>query len=271
MLEPVSQIVLNAADVEVDEAWLVDGAGDRLSASITHDAVAERVRFDLDGVADAGTAFLHARFRGVLNDQLRGFYRSTSATRPVRIRCWPSPSSSRRPRRAFPCWDEPDLKAVFSITLVVSDGLTALANTRQISEEPLSDGRRRVSFADTMPLSTYLVGFIVGDLEMTAPIDVDGVPLRVVHLPARARSRAFAEECGAFAIKFFAEYFGIPYPSDKLDLHAIPEFRGRRDGGPRARDVPRGAAARRPEVADPSRGARDRERGLARDRAHVVR
>ncbi len=225
VLEPVSQVVLNAADLEVDEAWLVDAAGDRLAASITHDVAAERVCFQLDGVADAGPAFLHARFRGVLNDQLRGFYRSTyrdgaGDEQVLAVTQFESTSA----RRAFPCWDEPDLKAVFSITLVVRDGLTALANTREISDEPMSEGRRRVSFADTMLLSTYLVGFIVGDLEMTAPIDVDGVPLRVVHLPGKGALAAFAEECGAFGIKFFAEYFGIPYPSDKLDLLAIPDF-----------------------------------------------
>ncbi len=128
------------------------------------------------------------------------------------------------PRRAFPCWDEPDLKAVFSITLVVAEDLTALSNTQQISDEPTGDGRRRVRFADTMLLSTYLVGFIVGELEMTEAVDVDGVPMRVVHQPGKGALAAFAAECGAFATHFFAEYFAIPYPTDKLDLVALPDF-----------------------------------------------
>ena len=174
-------------------------------------------------------------------------------------------------RRAFPCWDEPDLKAVFSITLVVSDGLTALANTKQVSEEPTGDGRRRVSFADTMPLSTYLVGFIVGDLEMTEPIDVDGVPLRVVHLPGKGALAAFAEECGAFGIKFFAEYFGIPYPSDKLDLLAIPDFAAGAMENLGLVTFREALLLVDPAARDASRGARHRQRGLARDRAHVVR
>jgi puromycin-sensitive aminopeptidase len=225
VLEPVSQVLVNAVDLEIEEAWLVDGDGRRLAASVILDAAAERARFDLEGVADAGTAVLHARFRGVLNDQLRGFYRSTyrDATGEEQVLAV-TQFESTSARRAFPCWDEPDLKAIFAITLVVSDGLTALANTSQISDEPAGNGRRRVSFADTMPLSTYLVGFIVGDLEMTTPIDVDGVPLRVVHLPGKGALAGFAEECGAFGIRFFADYFGIPYPSDKLDLLAIPDF-----------------------------------------------
>src|SRR3546814_7384642 len=63
-------------------------------------------------------------------------------------------------RRAFPCWDEPDFKAVFAITLDVDPALFAVSNASITSEEVV-DGRRRVRFADTMVLSTYLVAFIV--------------------------------------------------------------------------------------------------------------
>ncbi|HTN80603.1 MAG TPA: M1 family metallopeptidase [Acidimicrobiales bacterium] len=223
--ETVEEIVVNAVDLEIDEAWLVDSSGETLSAAVTLDPAQERARLALDGVAQPGPAVLHARFRGVLNDQLRGFYRSTfkdesGADKVIATTQFESTSA----RRAFPCWDEPDLKAIFSVTLVVADGLAALANSRQISDEPTGDGRRRVRFADTMLLSTYLVAFIVGELEMTEPIDVGGVPLRIVHQPGKAALAGFAEECGAFAVSFFADYFGIPYPTDKLDLVALPDF-----------------------------------------------
>ncbi len=73
-------------------------------------------------------------------------------------------------------------------------------------------------------MSTYLVAFVVGPLEATEPVDVDGVPLRIVHPPGKAHLTAFALEVGAHALRFFTEYFGIPYPADKLDLVAIPDF-----------------------------------------------
>ncbi len=73
-------------------------------------------------------------------------------------------------------------------------------------------------------MSTYLVAFIVGPLVATEPVDVDGVPLRIVHPPGKAHLAPYALEVGAHALRFFADYFGIPYPADKLDLVAIPDF-----------------------------------------------
>ena len=79
-------------------------------------------------------------------------------------------------------------------------------------------------FADTMVMSTYLVAFVVGPLEITEPIDVDGVPLRVVSPPGKLDLAPYALEIGAFSLRYFSDYFGIAYPGDKLDLVAIPDF-----------------------------------------------
>ena len=81
-----------------------------------------------------------------------------------------------------------------------------------------------VRFADTMIMSTYLVAFVVGPLEATEPIDVDGIPLRVVHVPGKGHLAGSGLDIGAFALRWFQEYYGIPYPSDKVDLLALPDF-----------------------------------------------
>ena len=73
-------------------------------------------------------------------------------------------------------------------------------------------------------MSTYLVAFIVGRLELSEPVDVDGIPLRVVNAPGRGHLGAFAKEVGAFALRYFTDYYGIPYPAAKLDLVALPDF-----------------------------------------------
>ncbi len=72
-------------------------------------------------------------------------------------------------------------------------------------------------------MSTYLLAFIVGEFEATAPVDA-GTPLRIVHVPGKADLAPFASRIGAFSLKFFADYYGLPYPGDKLDLIAIPDF-----------------------------------------------
>jgi len=127
-------------------------------------------------------------------------------------------------RMAFPCWDEPDLKAVFGVTLIVPDGLLAISNGPEVERTAVHDDRVRVRFADTMPMSTYLAAFVVGPLEATEPVDVDGVPLRIVHVPGKGNLAAFALEVGAFSLRFFADYYGIPYPDRKLDMVALPDF-----------------------------------------------
>ncbi|HWM17265.1 MAG TPA: aminopeptidase N, partial [Microbacterium sp.] len=128
-------------------------------------------------------------------------------------------------RRAFPCWDEPALKAVYQVTLVVDDKLTAISNARAVRETVLpGTGKKAVVFADTIKMSTYLVAFIVGEFEATDPVPAGGALLRVCAVPGKKRLADFALEIGKASLEHFASYYGIPYPADKLDLIAIPDF-----------------------------------------------
>ncbi|HYN98045.1 MAG TPA: M1 family metallopeptidase, partial [Actinomycetota bacterium] len=222
--EPLDEILLNAKELEIDEVWL-ERNGTRLEASASFETDTERCRLKLSGTADAGAWTLHSRFRGILNDKLEGFYRSSFTDPEGKDRVIATTQfESTDARLAFPCWDEPDLKATFAVTLVVPDGVLALSNGAEVSNEPTGDGRRRVVYAETMKMSTYLVAFVVGPLGITDPVDASGTPLRVAYPPGRDNLTDFALESGAFALKYFAGYYGIAYPADKLDLVAIPDF-----------------------------------------------
>ena len=223
--EAVEQVVVNAIELDIDEAWLEAADGRRLDAAVSYDERTERATLALGATAEPGPWVLHARFRGTLNDKLRGFYRSTFTDDDGRehvIACTQLQSTDAR--RAFPCWDEPDLKAVFGVTLVVDEALTAVANTAVVADQAEEGGRRRIRFADTIPMSTYLVAFVVGPLEATEPVDVDGTPLRVVHVPGKGHLTATALDVAAFCLRLFTRYYGIPYPGDKVDLVALPDF-----------------------------------------------
>jgi puromycin-sensitive aminopeptidase len=223
--EPVEELILHALDLEIAEAWLEGPAGERIDATPTFDAPSETVTLTLSAPAAAGTWALHTRFSGELNDKLVGFYRSTftdDAGATHTLAC--TQFESTHARRAFPCWDEPAFKATFAIRLVVADGLFAVSNAMETAVDELDDGRKRVHFAPTMHMSTYLVAFVVGPLEATEPVDVDGVPLRVIAVPGKADLTPFALEIGAFSLRYLAEWYGIAYPGDKLDLIAIPDF-----------------------------------------------
>ena len=226
---PTATITLNAAELEITFAELNDSdpdAGYALSPTdIALDPHEERAMLTFAEPLRPGPATLHLAFSGILNDKLHGFYRSTftdaSGTEHIIAT---TQMESTDARRAFPCWDEPDLKATFEVTLVVDDALAAYSNGPVVDEQAEAGGRRRVRFAPTMVMSTYLVAFIVGPLEATEPLDVGGVPLRIVHTPGQADLTSFALAVGAHALTFFTDYFGIPYPADKLDLVAIPDF-----------------------------------------------
>ncbi len=226
--EPTSEIVFNAVELEIDHAACEpEGDGEPVAGSVHLDPATERASVALASTLEPGKHRLHLRFRGILNDKLAGFYRSTfrsdDGTEAVIATTQMEATDARR---AFPCWDEPDLKAVFAITLVIDDDLVGISNGEVISELPDEHhaGKKVIRFADTMPMSTYLVAFVVGPLETTEPVDVDGTPLRVVHVPGRGHLTEFALEAGAHALRFFADYFDLPYPAGKLDLIALPDF-----------------------------------------------
>ena len=214
----VTEIVMNAIELGIDSVTV---NGSPAPFSVHEDTE----RLVIAAVAQAGPVSIDISFTGTLNDKLRGWYRSTfvdddGVTRTIAT----SQMQSTDCRRAFPCFDEPDFKAVFAVELVVEDGLIAISNGREVSRESAGEGRARVRFADTMPMSTYLVAFVVGPLEATDPVDVNGVPLRIVHVPGKGHLTGFGMKIGAFALDWFQTYYSIPYPSDKVDMIALPDF-----------------------------------------------
>ena len=235
--EPADTIILNAADLALQDVRIQDGAGAELEGTLRLDPEAERATLRFPARLAPGPWRLSLAFRGSLSEKLRGFYRSTYKALP------PPPGGNGHPtaeatgtlavtqfeatdaRRAFPCWDEPAFKAVFDLTLVVDEGLAAIANTTVLQEQRLPEREKRVvRFAPTIRMSTYLVAFVIGRLEAGEPRLVGTTPLRVWSVPGKRHLAAFALEVGAFSLAFFEQYYGIPYPGDKLDLIAIPDF-----------------------------------------------
>jgi alanyl aminopeptidase len=127
-------------------------------------------------------------------------------------------------RRAFPCFDQPDFKTPWQVTLHVKGGEKAFSNTPQVSETPEADGMKRVVFAETKPLPSYLVAFAVGPFEV---VDAgyagrNHVPVRIITPKGLAYQAKYAAEVTATIVDRLENYFGIPYPFEKVDNMAIP-------------------------------------------------
>jgi puromycin-sensitive aminopeptidase len=235
VLEPVEQVVLHAVDLDIDSAW-IGRDGTALDVGIEPDPELERVALVAPEPLARGTAELHLSFSGSLDQRLVGFYRSTFTVPDPDDPDGPGTEhavavtqfQSTHARRCFPCFDEPDLKAVFGVSVVVDDGLCAVSNAAEVARSPAGDGTVRICFADTIRMPTYLVAVVVGPFEVTEAAPVAGrggpIPLRVVHPPGAGRLTAFALEVADAGIRFFEDYYDLPYPGDKVDLVAVPDF-----------------------------------------------
>jgi puromycin-sensitive aminopeptidase len=156
-------IVLNAIELDITSVF-VDGQ----PAPFSLDIESERLFIGLIEEVQPGIAMIDIVFTGILNDKLRGFYRSTYVDENGQQQVVATTQmQSTDCRRAFPCFDEPDFKAVFSTTLISSPDHLAISNGPEISRSVLareSGDKVAVKFADTMPMSTYLVAFVVGNV-----------------------------------------------------------------------------------------------------------
>jgi puromycin-sensitive aminopeptidase len=225
VVEPVSSFALNAAELSLSVATLRAGDVELVSHAPVLEGEYETATFNFSTLLPVGRATLSIDFTGVLNDRLRGFYRSTYvAGDGITHTIATTQMAPTDARRAFPCWDEPAYKATFQVTLVIPDGLAAFSNTSEVASTLTPGGRREVSFAPTMVMSTYLVAMVVGPFEASAPTDFAGTPIRIVYPIGKGHLIEWAQELAVHALAFFSDYFDIAYPGDKVDLVAIPDF-----------------------------------------------
>lgn len=224
--EASKSVTVNALDLKLGEASLaVDGKQTETATAAIEDADAQAVRFEFANEVPAGAkATLRVPFEGELNDKLVGFYRSvhtddTGKTRVVAT----TQMEATDCRRAFPCFDEPALKATFDITLVAPKDLVALSNMDVRSEEDAGNGKKAVAFNTTPKMSTYLVAFIVGDLSYVES-NYFRIPVRVYATPGMEDKCKFSAELGARTLEFFEKKFDVKYPLPKMDMVGIHDF-----------------------------------------------
>ncbi|XP_037953765.1 glutamyl aminopeptidase-like isoform X2 [Teleopsis dalmanni] len=166
-------------------------------------------------------------------DGLSGMYASSYTTTEGEER-WIATSKFEPTyaRQAFPCFDEPSMKAQFTIRIVrpTDGGYHALSNMEVENEEVKSDGLTEVTFAESVPMSTYLACFIVSDFDYQEKLvkgTLENAPdfnMRVYSTPAQKDKLEYALKIGSAITEYYIEYFNVPYPLNKLDMVAIPDF-----------------------------------------------
>jgi aminopeptidase 2 len=229
VVEPCKSITINILDVKFHSVGLMHSLSGVLTTeeaiATTHDKDAQSVRFDFGSELPAGAkAKLKIAFTGDLNDKLSGFYRSVHTDdKGVKRVVATTQMEATDCRRAFPCFDEPALKATFDITLVTEKHLTALSNMDVKEEKFLDNGKKSTSFNTSPVMSTYLVAFIVGELSYVES-NYFRVPVRVYATPGMEDRCKFSAELGARTLEFFEKKFDVPYPLPKMDMVGIHDF-----------------------------------------------
>lgn len=184
-------------------------------------------------------AKLTITFEGILNNDMAGFYRSkykpaveaaTSVPRDDTFHYMLSTQfESSDARRAFPCFDEPRLKATFDFQIEIPDDQVALSNMPVKGISKTKDGFQMVSFERTPVMSTYLLAWAVGDFEYVEAFtdrQYNGkqIPVRVYTTRGLKEQGRWALDHAPKTIDLFSESFGIDYPLPKSDLLAVHEF-----------------------------------------------
>jgi aminopeptidase N len=212
-------ITLNAIELEFQEATITQDSKTQVAKWSFAPEKEQATLTAADGL-QPGPASIHIKFTGILNDKLHGFYLAKSKERNYATTQFENTDA----RRAFPSFDEPAFKAKFDITLIVNDGDTAISNGRIISDTPGPvQGKHTIQFATSPQMSTYLVAMAVGDFECNEGMS-DNIPIRVCGTPDKKPLGVAALRYASEILKFYDQYYGIPYPFGKLDIVGLPDF-----------------------------------------------
>ncbi|XP_039030365.1 aminopeptidase M1-like [Hibiscus syriacus] len=223
-----SSIVLNAANLSIDSS----------SVSFSHPnskkvfgtpkvevvEADEILVLEFADTLPTGMGVLTIGFEGVLNDKMKGFYRSTYDHNSEKMNMAVTQFEPAYARQCFPCWDEPAFKAKFKITLLdIPSELVALSNMPV--EEELNNGNlKTVYYRESPVMSSYLVAVVIGLFDCIEDSTSDGIKVRVYSQVGKANQGKFALNVALQTLGFYADYFHMPYSLPKLDMVAIPDF-----------------------------------------------
>jgi aminopeptidase N len=216
VLRRTARIVLDSADLVIASASL---DADKAPPTIALDAERQRATFTFGHAIAPGHHVLRIAYRGKIGDQAAGLFRLQYATPAGQATSLFTMFEDSDARRFVPSWDEPARRATFDLTVTVPAALMAVGNMPVASTEALPGDLKRVRFATTPRMSSYLLFFGLGDFERVHR-DVAGVDVGVIVKRGDTVQAAYALDAAARILPYFNEWFGTPYPLPKLDMVA---------------------------------------------------
>ncbi len=215
--EPTNVIVVNALELVFDDVTLDGG----LQPDVSFDEQAQTARLTFPEPVTAGRHSLAITYRGKIYRTAQALFAYDYPSEHGPERILTTQFEIAEARRFVPSFDQPDMKAVWEIAAVVPHDRSAVSNMPEAGVDRVTETLKRVRFAPTPKISSYLLFLGVGDFERITT-RVDGVEIGVVAKRGDAEDGRFALDSAVQLLRYYNDYFGVPYPLPKLDLVAVP-------------------------------------------------
>ena len=216
----VNIITMNCAELKI-KSCIVKSGQKIIESTPKINEKKEELQIKL-GEKIRGLCTVDLEFEGILNDRLLGFYRSKYQQNGKTKYLATTQFEAADARRAFPCWDEPEAKATFEISIIADNKFTAISNM-PIKTKKKTGNKTTYNFQKTPLVSTYLIYLGVGEFEYLTG-KAGKIQIRVVTTKGNTSRGKFSLELGKKLLTSYEKYFGIKFPLPKLDLIAVPDF-----------------------------------------------
>ena len=216
----VNIITMNCAELKI-KSCIVKSGKKIIKSTPKINEKTEELQIKL-GEKIRGLCTVDLEFKGILNDRLLGFYRSKYQQNGKTKYLATTQFEAADARRAFPCWDEPEAKATFEISIIADNKFTAISNMPIKTKKKIGN-KITYNFQKTPLVSTYLIYLGVGEFEYLTG-KAGKIQIRVVTTKGNTSKGKFSLELGKKLLTSYEKYFGIKFPLPKLDLIAVPDF-----------------------------------------------
>lgn len=225
--KPNERLTFHQVGLQITKAHVVkhDKKGDTEVAisRINHHKSLEEVRLHGDETLYPGSYTVRLEFKGKITRPMNGLYPCFFEHEGKEKQLLATQFESHHAREVFPCIDEPEAKATFDLTLQTVPGETVIANT-PVKSQKTENGKLISTFETTPHMSTYLLAFVTGELKHLEAKTKNGTIVRTYATPDKVQLTEFALDCAVKTLEFYEEYFAIPYPLEKCDMVALPDF-----------------------------------------------
>ncbi len=227
---PSKRLTFHQKDLKVRNATITfknkkgEGESQITIDRINHHKSYDEVRIHSDQLLYPGHYTIELQFDGIITPGMTGIYPCYYKLDDQELALIATQFESHHAREAFPCIDEPEAKATFDLSLLTEIGIDVLGNT-PVKNQETNEDVLTTSFETTPRMSSYLLAFVVGDLQRTSGNTKNGTEVNIWATKAQpAGSMDFALDAATRSIEFFEDYFDVPYPLAKADHVALPDF-----------------------------------------------